>query len=304
MTSKERIMIQENLKKIENNNFHENDIYIIYLLLRQNINYGNSSHENIVYELSNFVAHNNIRDRGIIIDAFPDFYYVSLYFFNYLLSGEKIDLTGKFQSNIKYLCLNKLNRMDEKTVKNIFGERKSILQRAINKAIICDASNEAIIEKSAPKVIYDIILILLNRIPLDPIFTDNDIIESLLKVLNMHNIKYNKHELLKQKEKIMLSILVLIHHTTITNKLGIKIYCHIYFNIDTNNLSLNLGYLVPNNEWIGFMYEAISTKLNIYNFCSKKLIKRHLMDLSEKNGSVFNCELGLDNEYKLEEKNI
>ena len=303
MTNKEKITIQENVKKIESNDFSYNDLYMIYTGLRQHVNYRGSLYENIVYELSNFISHNDNRNQGVTLSSFNDFYYVSSYLVS-MITGMKIDLSTIFPSNIKSICLNKLNRMEAKTVKESFGENKEIIKKVIEKAIICDDENNAYINKSAPRIVYDIIVDLLSRVPAEPMFTDEDIIKSLIKVLDMNEIKYNKVMLLKQKEKIILSLLVLMHHTEfISEELDCKIHCHIYYDIETNNLTLNLGYLVPNNEWIGFMYEAITTNLSIYNYCSEELLKRHNQDLIEKNGSVFNSELGLNSEYKLVEKN-
>jgi hypothetical protein len=302
MTIKEKIMIQENIKRIESGNFGANDVYMVYLELRQHVNNGASPYENIFFELSNFVAHNNTRNQGNISDNFKDFYYVSLYLSNYLITGNGIDLSGTFPAQIKEICLNKLSRMEQKTVKNIFDEDKNIIEQALAKAIVCDNNDTAFINKSAPSVVYKIISNLLDRIPVEPVFTDDDIIKSLLKVLYMNNIKYDKKNLLNQKDKIILSLLVLIHHTEFDVKLGTKIYCHIYYDINTNNLSLSLGYLVPDKEWISFMYEAITTKLNMNDCCTDEFLKKHYINLQAKNGSVFNSELGLTNEFKLEEK--
>ena len=303
MTIKEKITIQENVKRIENNDFNYNDLYMIYTGLRQHINYGSSLYENIFYELSNFVSHSNNRNKGLTIDIFRDFYYVSSYLVG-MITGVKIDLATMFPSNIKTICINKLNRMEAKTIKQLFGENKKNIRKVIEKAIICNKENNAFIDKSSPKIVYDIIIALLNRVPVEPMFTDEEIISSLIKVLDMNGIKYNKAMLLKQKEKIILSLLVLIHHTEFISELDCEIHCHIYYNIYTNNLTLNLGYLIPDDKCMGLMYEAITTNLSIYDYCSKELIEKHNYYLAKKNGSVFNSELGLNSEFKLIEKKL
>ena len=303
MTNKEKITIQENVKRIENNNFNYNDLYMIYTGLRQHVNYGGSLYENIFYELSNFVSHNDNRDEGVTIDSFYDFYYASSYLVD-IINDMKIDITKVFPSNVKSICLNKLNRMEAKTIKELFGENKEVIRKVIEKAIICNKENNAFIDKSAPRIVYNIIMALLSKVTVEPMFTDEEIISSLIKVLDMNGIKYNKTLLLKQREKIILSLLVLMHHTEFTSKLDCKINCHIFYNIKKNNLTLNLEYLVPNNEWIGFAYAAITTNLSIYDYCSKELLERHNHDLIEKKGSVFNSELGLNDEFKLVEKKL
>jgi len=303
MTNKEKNTIQDNVKRIENDNFNSNDLYMIYLGLRNHVNKDGFFYEKIFYELSNFVAHNDNRYKGITLSTFNDFYYVSSYLVN-MITGMKIDLTSMFPSNIKTICLNKLDRMETKTVEKLFGENKVIIGKVIKKAIICNNENNAYIDKTAPKSVYNLIFELLNRVPVEPLFTDEDIINSFLKVLDLNKIKYNKVMLLKQKEKIILSLLVLIHHTEFISKLDCKIHCHIYYYIGTNKLTLNLGYLIPNNEWIGFMYEAITTNMSIYDYCSEEMLKRHNQDLIKKNGTVFNSELGLNSEFKLVEKKL
>ena len=302
MNEKLKVQIQENIKKIESGSFNENDVGMLYVGLRQIINKNASLYENTIFELSNFIMHGDCRDIGIMLDTFVDFYHMVLYLFNYALYGANIDITKTFPSYIKNMCQNKLNRMTNTEVKKNFKENKKTLKRIIEKSIILDDSNNAFIDKTAPGNVYNIIYTLFQKIPVEPIFTDDSIMESLKRILDINKIKYNRGSLFKQKDKIILSILVHIHHTNLKNKLGLKIHCHIYYNIDTNNLSLNLGFLMPNNEWIGFMYEAISTKLSIHNYCSSDFLEKHNADLWNKNGTVFNSELGLNKEFKLEEK--
>jgi hypothetical protein len=299
-----RIQIQEIINKIESGIFSENDIGMLYIGLRQILSRGASPEENCVYELSNFFAHGDERDKGIILNSFMDFYYVIFYLVNYTLERKNIDLTKTFPSNIKDMCLNKLNRMDKEEVKKIFSDNKYNVKQLIEKAIVIDESDNAHIDKSSPKIIYSIISILFNKIPTEPIFTDDSIIKCLLKVMDINKIKYNKKYLLKQQDKIILSLLTHIHHTELKNELAIKINCHIYYNISTNHLSLNLGYLLPNDECMGFVYEAISTKLILQNNCSNDFLEKHNIFLQKRNGSIFNSELGLNGEFKIEEKKI
>jgi hypothetical protein len=195
--------------------------------------------------------------------------------------------------------------MDEKTVKKLFGNNKDLLKKVIQKAIIIKDENNIIMDEKAPKFVHDIISELLNLTLTGPLFTDEEIITSLLKVLNANSIKYDKVKLLKQKDKIILALLVLIHHTEIKDiKINCKIYCHIYFDVYTKKLILNLSFLVPNNEYFAFAYEAIKTNLSMQEYCSAELLERHKQDLIEQNGSVFNSVLGLNEDFKLVEKKL
>lgn len=102
MKAHERIQCQEIIRKIEEDNFSSSDIDLLFIKLREHP-YGNQ----VFLEIANFVAHGDVRDKGLIFDNVRSTWLNMTFYVVYGMSSKQFNIDDSFheweKDFLKYL---------------------------------------------------------------------------------------------------------------------------------------------------------------------------------------------------------
>tara|TARA_Y100001956_G_C4086157_1_gene170747 strand:- start:749 stop:1042 length:294 start_codon:yes stop_codon:yes gene_type:complete len=93
----EKSKTQKIIDKIQNDNFDENDIDNLFMKLR-----AYSGGNTVFREIADFVAHNDLRDRGITNQSLQAMYYSIKYFIEYVSPKKTLDIASPSRSGSKH----------------------------------------------------------------------------------------------------------------------------------------------------------------------------------------------------------
>jgi hypothetical protein len=298
MKLSEKVLIQKIIEKIEKGIFDRNDIDMLFIRLR-----AYSSEFSVFKEISHFVAHNEKRDRGQITEGIKMFYYTFLFLYNYEMMNKKLDIKDSIPGYLKKVIINEIKKCDKFKLRQYFNVTKDTLINRIENIFIGNHEDGIIYPKRPlSNDTYNAIIFLLRNIKIKPLFTEGQILDSMMEVLKNNDISYNSEKILIQKDKIIMCILILIHHTNFDIGINKKIFCHIYYDTYSKTLTLIGSFTFPDYDEFYMGCEIIKTSLLIGKFCGNEMFEkehRRNMEKDYSKGSVFNSELDLNENFQL-----
>jgi hypothetical protein len=209
MKSIERSKVQKLITKIENELFDENDIDSLFMKLR-----AYSSGFNIFREVSDFVAHNDLRNRGIANQSLETMYLRMKFFVEYNSPKKTLDLSQPFPLWIKKLMILQVEKCNEDDLKLKFKVTKNRLVNRIEGGFKEDKKNKIALYKQGKlsQETFHAIQHVLSFISGNASFDQDELINELVAVLTKNKVKFNEDKFRLLSDKITVCILLLFHH--------------------------------------------------------------------------------------------
>lgn len=294
----ERIKLQKVISKIELGDFDENDIDNLLMKLR-----AFAGDNSIFIEISHFVAHNDVRDRGLTHEALELSYFSFKYLFNYKRDNPEFSIHNPFPSYVLKLIEYQLKKADSKYFKDTFKFNKEEFKKYI-KTYIKNSQNkdEYFVDLAALSSIKNKIefingvLYLMKFLNYPPLYKQSEILDSITDTMRRNALIFSEINFRNQANKIMLSILYLLHNTKYnlkeigygsckicffkTNKIG-EINSEQNFREIFNNKNGEFSELILLNEVdgefdgipISTTFYFLMTDLKAADWCTRNLIE-------------------------------
>lgn len=211
----EKHKLEKILKKVESGQFDDNDIDSLFMRLRPYYK-GFKKFK----EISDFVAHNDERDRGILNQALEHRYLMIKYFIDYIYAkdSEPLDMGKPFPAWVIKLLKYQTEFVDkQKFLKDYKQSITSFLKKVDQLFKINEKEKTAIyIGDSVSNFFLNGLKECLHFISFRPAFNQDDLIKEIIGVLKANKINFNADKIKHQSDKITVCLLLLMHNTTYT----------------------------------------------------------------------------------------
>lgn len=285
----ERAKAQRTVNDVSAGRFDERDIDHLFMSLR-----AHCGPYKIFREVADFVAHNDIRDKGITNQSLEAFYLSFKYFSEYVSPKRALDIGNPFPAYIIKLMKYQVDKCDEAKLRQEFNVTKSRLKSRIDNLFKIDnKARTACLSKRLSDPNLKALQHILSFIGSYPAYTQDEIISELIEVLSINKLDFDRDAVLSQGDRIMLCILSLIHESEYDFKGQKTGYCNISCEttalpygvtyVDENGKSVEIeqsygnlqisGHVVVVNggKEVTVAYPIITTHLNVEDWCSESL---------------------------------
>lgn len=286
----ERSKTNKLIKKIETGNFDENDIDSLFMKLR-----AYSSEFLVFREIADFVAHNDLRDRGLANQSLETMYLRIKFFLEYNSPKKHLDLSSPFPIWIKRLIKLQVNKCDESSLRTKFNVTKQRLLSRIDNGFKDDKKNQVTTVKigKLSQETVSAIQHVMSFINGNAAFSQKDMIDELINVLKSNKIDFDELCLRSLSNKITICTLLLFHKSEFDFKGYKPGRCEI--TCEKESISHNVRFVdadgneVDNDESFGNLsirgtitldkdgrdlsiaHDIMSTELDAENWCSEAL---------------------------------
>lgn len=303
-----KMRAQKILTRIESGNFDENDIYNIFMTLRE---YSSDIDNPIFREVGDFVAHNDERNKGMITESLEILYLKYKFFFDYLSQSKAVNISKPFPLYVKRLILDQIDKYDATDFNKKFSMNKNLLKSQINTIFSEDKKNEQAymkkhkINDNTLDAINDLLKFKVN----EPIFNQDQLISDFLKVIKTNNLKVDTTKILEHSDKMTVCIMLLLHQTKFNFKF--QEFAPAYCMIARDNLSISHNRKLTDKESLGNLnitvmvqvedqgkhipvaFPIITTHVSVSNWCETDVFVAEKMHVNEplcstKNGKIRN----------------
>lgn len=316
MKSIEKNKAQKIVDKIQSGMFDENDVDLLFLKLR-----AYSSGYPIFREVSDFVAHNDNRDRGIANKSLETMYLSVMFFLEYTSPKKNLDIGSPFPLWIKKLIKLQVDKSDPNTLKEKFNVTKDRLKSRIDNGFKDNKKNKTTLLKNG-KLSQETLLAIqhvLSFISGNHSFTQKDLIGEVISVIKSNDIKIDDEKFHVQSDKVTLCTLLLFHRATFDFKGHKAGMCQI--SSEKSSISYNTRFVdadgneVENNETYGNLqiggtvildkdgkdlsigHTVMSTDLKVDDWCEDSLFV--IEPFSDQTPQLMCKRVKLDNELSI-----
>jgi hypothetical protein len=285
----ERAKVQRTVNDVSAARFDERDIDHLFMSLR-----AHCGHYKIFREVADFVAHNEIRDKGITNQSLEAFYLSFRYFSEYVSPKRALDIGMPFPAYIVKLMKYQVDKCDEARLCQEFNVTKSRLKSRIDNLFKIDnKARTACLAKQLSDSNLRTLQHILGFIGSHPAYTQDEIISELIGVLNANMVDFDRSAVLAQGDRIMLCILALVHESEYNFKGHKNGYCNIscettalphgvtYVDEQGNPVKIEQSYgrlqisghvvVVNSGKEVTVAYPIITTNLDVEEWCGESL---------------------------------
>lgn len=204
----EKLKVQKTINNIVNGDFDDRTVDSLFMGLR-----AHSAKHDIFREVADFVAHNDLRDKGLTNRSLEAFYLSFKYFTEYISPKISLDITKPFPIYIKKLMKYQIDKCEDNVLKDKFGVTKMRLKSRIDNLFKDNKREKTTTLKkgSISKPNYDVLKHILGFIGSKPAYTQVEIIAEILSVIRDNDLVVDELKLQDKADKIILCILALIH---------------------------------------------------------------------------------------------
>lgn len=204
----EKIKAEKIIRRIERRCFDENDIDALFLKLRPY-----SKGFGLFREVSDFAAHYDKRNKGVSTDALQLVYLRMLFFNEYNATRKPLDIGEPFPLWVRRLMVMQVDRADKSVLKEKFGVTPERLKKRIETAFKVDKKKNISAPYNRKVIVNNIEAIeyILSFLYGGPTFTQGEIIDEVVSVLNANGVQYNEDRLRSLSDEITMCIILLFH---------------------------------------------------------------------------------------------
>lgn len=281
---------QKAVYRIESGDFDEHTIDSLFSALRQ-YSFG----KKVFSELADFIAHPDVRDKGLVKDSLEAFYLRLRFFIEYQSPKSILDLRKPFPSYIIKLFKYQIDKCEPRALRDKFNVSPERLKSRLDNMFALSGK-----EKSASVKNVDLLRNNINALNLvmsflysQPAFEQDLIMEELLMVIKCNDLEVDNDKFLNQSQKIMLSLLLSMHEVEFkydAEKSGrCVISCErtsilhepnmidangdkVEYKVTFGSLQLQGRVLVPRDgKYIEMRYPILTTNLEVNTTCDKSI---------------------------------
>ncbi|TYX08438.1 hypothetical protein FCG74_007570 [Klebsiella pneumoniae] len=251
------------IERIESGIFDCNSVDSVFIKMREF-----SGKNNLFKEVANFIAHNKERDEGIISEHTTANFLKFKFILSKEMKGQQLDVVKGFPAWIYSLVMIQISELDEGECKSKYNKTKSGLRERVRQMFtvkdgICKVKGE--IKRND----FNTFTSLLDSFTIrgEGVFTIDDLFDEMVLCLKQNNISFSDEKLREQKDKIILSIFLLMHNTEFKFKQTLS--ARIVITADNNEMSIAAK--IP-LDGIYFSYIILKTELDISEWCDEQAI--------------------------------
>ncbi len=182
----EKVKLQAIVARIERGIFDANDVDGLLMKLR-----GFSQSSAVFREVADFVAHNDERDRGIINRSMQNFLYRVRFLYDYQSEGShSLNISKPFPAYVVRLIHHQIGICDESHLRMSFSCTKKVLTNRVEKLFSIDKKTAlASVANPISNETFNAISYVLSFVKVEPIASQDELIEEILSVLRANNVK-------------------------------------------------------------------------------------------------------------------
>ena len=216
MKAADRRLVQEIVDSIQSGDINEAGVRSLIITLRDH-----SNQFKVFTEVSHFVAHTVSRKMGMSNSSIERMKLIIEFFQQYISPKKKLSLIEPFP------CLDKeandssqVDRLETGELKKEFNLSHGSLKRYIKEGFVdIDGSNNVIRKVGKlPNSALNAISRLLSFISGNASFTHEEFLEELIQTLAKNRINFDKKQLTKHSDRLVLFIILLMHKVKYFNK--------------------------------------------------------------------------------------
>lgn len=287
----EKLKTQKILDKIQQGDFDENDVDNLFMRLR-----AYSIGFSVFREISDFVAHNDIRNRGITNASLEGMYLSIKFFLEFNSNNKKLDITKAFPSWIKKLIIYQIDKANEQDLNGRFGVSKERLKIRVEKGFKEDKTRNSVLFNGKLSLLtLQAISFLMSFINSKSAFSQDELIEETIQIIKKNNLEIDVVHFNNQSNFFTLCTLLLLHNTKFSLKDSNECYCQIstekaFINFNKNSLKNNgdllfhkesfgnlqiSGHITLNNNGkdLVISYPVMTTNLEAEKYCHENLFE-------------------------------
>lgn len=251
------------IEKIESGLFDCNSVDSVFIKMREF-----SGKNNLFKEVANFIAHNKERDEGIISEHTTANFLKFKFTLSKEMKGQQLDVVKGFPAWIYSLVMIQISELDEGECKSKYNKTKSSLRERVRQMFtvqdgICK------IKGKIKRNDFNTFTSLLDSFTIrgEGVFTIDDLFDEMVLCLKQNNISFSEEKLRAQKDKIILSIFLLMHNTEFKFKQTLS--ARIVITADNNKISIAAK--IP-LDGIYLSYIILKSELDASEWCDEQAI--------------------------------
>ena len=219
---KERTKIHQLIARIQSGSFDANDVDAILIKLRPY-----AGPRKVFREIADFVAHADVRSKGVSRDSMIAFADAMRFFVEYTKGNKPLDVTQPFPAYVYRLFLSQARQADETELKQTYRLSHATLVKKIESNFHLDKATKtcAIRPGKAGQEFVAALQYAMSFIHSRPAFHVFDFHAEFKELLRDHGVTYVDAALDAQLDRISLSILCLIAGSEVTLPEGDKAKC-------------------------------------------------------------------------------
>ena len=257
----EKKKAQRLINKIQTGNFDYNDIDALLFILRP---YGKEY--KVFREFADFVAHNDIRDRGLVQNSIK-YLYLSLKYYNlYVINGRKVNLFHPIPLWLKKFIIYQIDNLDDLNFFSRLGYTKQKYKHTITKAFKKNKKEGLVTYDFQNFPVKTLLSIseLFKYINISKPLDLNEIFDDIFKLIKKNTLKVEAGKFLSLKEIIILNLILLLHNTE--------------YKLDKNEIAQTRIQCLPNNTTKVIEIFVVGIfKLDKNLFINHKIISTNLL---------------------------
>ncbi|EPJ90995.1 hypothetical protein [Pseudomonas psychrophila] len=279
----EKIKAQKAIDKIQSGCFDESEVETLLLKLR-----AYSGSHKIFRESADFVAHNDIRDRGLAQESLDSFYLSLRFFRDYKSDDKSVGWGDSIPLYVKKFLKYQVGKCSGEDLKSECKMSASKLLAVIDKAFKEDPKSRTCTLNEAALSVAKVHAInyLTTFIKVEPVFSAEDFLSSFYAVLRDNDLRFSEQIMNQYKDRIILSFVLLFHDAEFKLAGGGTAKCFLGENslegggVYTDHDLIELGVVgeseIPAEGLPSIMmqYVIFNTKLKISDVCHNSLFVR------------------------------
>lgn len=234
MKAAEKAKAQKIIDKIQDGRFDENDIDNIFMRLR-----AYSGEYRVFREVADFVAHNDVRKKGITSASLEAFHLSFKYIIDYDVKKKTLDVSKPIPLYIKKMMKYQADKFSEElwTKFNVTPEElKSRIDKYFKDDKKAKTTQLQRLKDGSPED-FAPIRHLFEYVRVEPAFDAASLMQDLLGVLTWNKLVFQESAVIAQQPAIILCVMLLMHQTKFEFDDDMKGECR----ISTEHLDLKVG---------------------------------------------------------------
>jgi hypothetical protein len=318
----EKLKVQKTINDIAEGNFDERDVDSLFMGLR-----AHSASLVVFREIADFVAHNDLREKGLTNQSLEAFYLSFKYFSEYITPKKSLDIISPFPIYIKKLMKYQIDKCDERVLREKFNVTQERLKSRIDNLFKDNKKEKTTSLKNGKisKPNFEALQHVLGFIGSKPAYTQEQIVSELLSVIKANDLELDEEKFLQQSDKITLCILTLIHKSNYDIKGHKHGFCEIscenlsypynqnYVDADGNNVQIEHSHgklqinghvtVINRGKDLTVCYPVLQTELATEDWCDENMYSIEQIDAGNNQimykKVIFDSDIGINEQFRL-----
>lgn len=290
LSGNERLKAQKNVDDILSGDFDERTVDGLFMGLREH-----AGSNDIFLEIGHFIAHANIRKKGITTESLTTFYLSMKFHSEYGPLNKMLDIYQPFPAYIKNLLICQLKNCDPNFLRKTFGATTSQLTSTLTKILVEDRLNNTVSLRNGKINAANLAVIerMLSYVSVQPAYTQEKILSEMISVIQENGLKMDAEQFSKVSDKVIMCVLVLIHGkkydlpdksaaTTLISSEAVRIpLINRYIDESGKEVIINHSFgklriqgevvISVSNKDMTFIFDIVDTNLSVENWCDASM---------------------------------